>query len=559
MSGKRKAYLAALVVLLTLLPFISRPSTIDDKGASDDAGGVLAQLRVDHDLQHSNLGKLDPSTITLKLATFGVRQVAAALLRNKIEEYKSKENWTALEATLEQAANLQPYYVGPWRHQAWNLSYNVSVEFDNWEGRYHYVKRGIKYLIEGSEVNVHEHRLKSDLGWFTGQKFGRSDERRPFRKKFRVDSDDVYPAHEAKNRPVKLRDNWLVAVEYYDDAESIVNNGVALGTINPVVFYTQGPRAYINFAEAMGQSDEIDRIEGQNEVFADVSAAAWAQAVDKWSGLGQNREIPSSSGKPVRLGADFYNDQVERGRKAAERLAELTPGVRDTIVKERVDALSKHERDLIDMYLDYSTDPPSFKSGALQPDQAIGQAVMMVRQQLLVEPQDLADGAPETVRAEAREVAALVVEAMNISREVASFREQCNYDYWLSRSEMERSPEAIAARHDQYAAAKALDTGDLASSKKLYEDAFVKWREMMTKYPAFEGDVILEEELFDAVGMYADVARQLGVPPAEDLALKDWLMTKPRIFEQFMSPDDFQSRRQEMQETQRKQPGGATP
>ena len=71
-SGKRLAYLGALVALLVPLSVLGRPSTITARGERDDVGGVLAQIRDEYRLQHSNLGDLDPSTITLKLATFDV-------------------------------------------------------------------------------------------------------------------------------------------------------------------------------------------------------------------------------------------------------------------------------------------------------------------------------------------------------------------------------------------------------------------------------------------------------------------------------------------------------
>ena len=68
------------------------------------------------------------------------------LLWEKANDYKKVEDWTNLTATLEQLAKLQPNFITFWKFQAWNLTYNVSVEFDDYHDRYYYVRRGIEFL-----------------------------------------------------------------------------------------------------------------------------------------------------------------------------------------------------------------------------------------------------------------------------------------------------------------------------------------------------------------------------------------------------------------------------
>ena len=93
-----------------------------------------------------NLGEVDPASETIKLATLGLRGVAVNLLWEKANYYKKAEDWTNLTATLEQLAKLQPNFITFWKFQAWNLTYNVSVEFDDYRDRYYYVRRGIEFL-----------------------------------------------------------------------------------------------------------------------------------------------------------------------------------------------------------------------------------------------------------------------------------------------------------------------------------------------------------------------------------------------------------------------------
>ncbi len=109
-------------------------------------GGKLAQLRKEYKLAQVNLGEVDPASETIKLATLGLRGVAVNLLWEKANYYKKVEDWTNLTATLEQLAKLQPNFITFWKFQAWNLTYNVSVEFDDYHDRYYYVRRGIEFL-----------------------------------------------------------------------------------------------------------------------------------------------------------------------------------------------------------------------------------------------------------------------------------------------------------------------------------------------------------------------------------------------------------------------------
>ncbi len=115
-------------------------------------------------LAQVNLGEVDPASETIKLATLGLRGVAVNLLWEKANYYKKIEDWTNLTATLEQLAKLQPNFITFWKFQAWNLTYNVSVEFDDYHDRYYYVRRGIQFLQEGEHYNVRQSATALGLG-----------------------------------------------------------------------------------------------------------------------------------------------------------------------------------------------------------------------------------------------------------------------------------------------------------------------------------------------------------------------------------------------------------
>ena len=181
---RKVMYLCGIAALLIPLALISAPATKADAG-----GGVLTRMRRDERLSQAQLGKIDPASASMTLATLGMRGIAANRLWAQSEKYKRTENWDAFKATLNQISKLQPNFVSVWQYQSWNISYNVSVEFDNYKHRYHWVKKGVDYLIEGNEYNRNDPMLLWDTGWFFGHKLGRADEYRQFRKLFREDQD----------------------------------------------------------------------------------------------------------------------------------------------------------------------------------------------------------------------------------------------------------------------------------------------------------------------------------------------------------------------------------
>src|SRR5262249_30025439 len=156
-------------------------------------------------------------------------------LWDKSNEYKKREDWDNLSATLEQIARLQPNFITVWEHQAHNMSYNVSVEFDDYRQRYHWVKKGIDYLIDGTEFNRNEPKLLWFVGWMVGQKIGRSDERVQFRRMFRDDKEfhSLFARHgidvQVAKGPDGKPDNWLASRLWYERSIQAHRDGGSIG------------------------------------------------------------------------------------------------------------------------------------------------------------------------------------------------------------------------------------------------------------------------------------------------------------------------------------------
>ena len=112
---------------------------------------------------------------TIKLATLGMRGVAADILWLKAGKYQMKKDWTNLSATLEQITKVQPNFIEPWIHQGWNISYNVSVSFDLPKDKYYWLMQGIRFLEDGVKHNDREPRLLAEIAWYISYKLGKDD------------------------------------------------------------------------------------------------------------------------------------------------------------------------------------------------------------------------------------------------------------------------------------------------------------------------------------------------------------------------------------------------
>ncbi len=147
-------------------------------------GGVLAQYRDKNGLSQTELGEVDPMSVTVVLGTLGMRGVGSTLLWTAANEQQMKKDWTSLRATLDLISKFQPHSIEVWRFQAWNLSYNVSVAFDDYHDKFYWVIEGLNFMLDGIHLNEKVPRLYWDMGWFISNKIGRADEAKYYRRLF---------------------------------------------------------------------------------------------------------------------------------------------------------------------------------------------------------------------------------------------------------------------------------------------------------------------------------------------------------------------------------------
>ncbi|HKD36499.1 MAG TPA: hypothetical protein VKB78_06850, partial [Pirellulales bacterium] len=329
-------YIVAIAVLIVPLHMLGLPAS------KDTPGGKLAEIRRDYGLSEANLGEIDASAETIKLATLGLRGVAVNILWEKANYYKKIEDWTSFGTVLEQISKLQPHFYTVWDFQAHNLTYNTSVEFDDYKDRFDWVIRGINFLKEGKEKNTNDRdprftdsRITARLGWFLSNKIGKADEHRQYRRLFKEDDgffagDKYFP-----NRPRDRRDNWLVGADYFDLASKEVGQG-APPPKTPVLFYSQYAMALIYYADAL----ESDSTAGETPHFGQVAEQAWRSALKAWEEFGR-KDLPCVYGSFIRL--DALDDLVAREAQIEARLRTIMPGEMGEFLAEKGNNLSEEE------------------------------------------------------------------------------------------------------------------------------------------------------------------------------------------------------------------------
>ncbi len=471
-SGFRNKLIYLMVMIAMLIPLylLGQPAG----GSSGDGGGQLTQMRTKYNIAESELGDINPASETMKLASLGLRGVAATLLWSKANEYKVNHEWDRLKATLNNIALLQPHYEKVWEFQAHNLSYNVSAEFDDYRQRYSMVREGIEYLTRGVEQNRKASRLVWYTGWFYGQKIGMSDEKRQFRRLF---SDDK-PQHEELREsniavdspdargPDGKPDNWLVGRQWLLYGYNLVDSGVKIRNQTPINYYQTGPKWRIKHAEAIESEGVLD----------DRAKSAWQQAADDWQSFGQ-RSVPTTSPFTIKLGSILELDQQRQAlTKQLMDLAGETYRAEEKLLR---DGLNDQEREALAI-------PPEERT------QEQGMLAMQLEVRLKPMWSRVARKAPEKVRLRAIQLAGELADVEARYQKTDSYRGQVNYEYWQTLCTAEQEDRTVEARRLLFDAEKANADADIDQAIQKYEQAFAMWAEIIDDFP-----VLLQDELSD--------------------------------------------------------------
>ncbi len=524
-SRRRKwIYGVSMIVLIIALFALSVPATLGTKEAKGQPGGVLAQYRDQHGLSQTELGQIDPTSETIRLATLGMRGIAGTTLWWKANQYQMKKDWTRLRATLDQISKLQPHSILVWRYQAWNLSYNVSVAFDDYHDKFYWVIEGLNYMLDGVKANDHEPRLYWDMAWFISNKIGRDDTAKYYRRLFRGERDAqgndppdyVMEFREHFSPPPdpargiaggfplgsNLNDNWHVGKAWFKAAEDRIDpprypvRGMA-----PVIFYSDAPTC---------QFYNPDNLQ-KDGIFRQVAQQAWKQSEKEWYEFGE-QSIDTSY--DVRVQLNRKEELFDSAEEKKDQLDALAPGVREELEKEKRPNLVPEERAVWDVYraaLDKYKQAKKNRRGGknerplLQPSLDVS-----LRDRAEARPDEIARRSPQAHHKDAAKLEKEIENDEQLILFINRERSKVNFDFWRTRSWAEQTEDCIGARKAIHNGDVAFAKGDLIRARPEYERGLRGWRKVLDhlEFNSLVEDVSLGGDLLDVIRHYQKCLEQ---------------------------------------------------
>ena len=439
-----------------------------------------------------------------------MRGVAANILWTKANEYKKKEDWSNMMATVDTIVRLQPHFISVWRFQAWNVAFNVSVEWDDYRDRYYWVVRGVKFLQGGTLVNKTEPTLPWDVGWIISQKMGKSDEREHFRKLF-VQDDEFHG-----NRPMAERDSWLVGKVYYREAQQVLaqrketQRGEDIKGINPVTFHAEAPLNQIYYASALVAEGTFDQ----------KARLAWVRGLREWAGTqpednSYGQTLLKSPAGLIRL--NDYDKYMNEANEMLEKLEALAPaGLVESLLAPKRANLTKQQLAALDI-------PPQKRTASQQLFALAAQEIIALT------PKELVDAFPADKKAEATKLAIEAERLQNLGYWVSQRRDIVNFVYWRTRCEAEQTRNALSAHRFLFNAGVAAPQARFEEAQDDFEEGFEHWRLVLEQFPLLLRDQITAEDMIEHIRKYQKTLGHLdekfpirGYGLAANTEITDW-------------------------------------
>lgn len=229
------------------------------------------------------LSDMPSKAVTLILG--GFRGPYVVYLWIKVEEEKHEKVHFNLIDRYTKIAALQSDYPEMWVFHAWNLAWNVSVQWQSLERKYQWIRRGAEFLREGHRKNPHSARILAELGRLYSEKLGRSREAFYYAERVREEEG---------------RSPFLIAYEWYDLARQVNDRYDSLGRgLSKPVTYSQACHNLSYYARELTQeaydafkvsvdARAADRQADARSAFArgmdrlDRAIDAWAWARREW-------------------------------------------------------------------------------------------------------------------------------------------------------------------------------------------------------------------------------------------------------------------------------------
>ncbi len=469
---RKIAYIAGIVLLLGPLFALGSPKS-----------GMIGQLRTKYKMGQANLGKLDPTSESMRLASLGMKGIAATILWLRADYYKEEKYFDRFSATLNQIALLQPHFISVWQHQAHNLSYNVAPEFEDYRQRYEWIKKGVDYLIRGTKYNDRKPILQYDLGHYLGNKLGKADEHVQYRALYSKDiefhkylRDQGLSGIETSALGYDQRpDNWLTGKLWFEQAVALYEAGASIKK-SPHLLLSYGPLWQMYYAEAI-----------ESEGILDSSAQfAWKQAGIEWAVFGtkslyqyrQSRDLTLLSNKLAYAEIESLQNRFE----------EITVGAKE----KAIESLRKGFPSTMLVVLDKPAHERTPQEDVVFEN---------VSSRLVPNPQQIASQLPANLQLEGVELGRKIAFLKEFARETDSYRGQVNYGYWEDRAKAEQRDDMLEARRLMFEADQFINQADVKGALESYEKAWTRWAQVFARYPAMISEEV-GDDVIKSVGRY---------------------------------------------------------
>ncbi|MCR9117023.1 MAG: hypothetical protein NXI22_08790 [bacterium] len=497
-------YLSIIVLLLFPLYWLGAPPTAQTEDIDSDASvmqtlggiGVLSRMRRREDLAQVDLGDIDPASETMKLSCFGLHGLAVNMLWSQAHEYKKRKDFDHMYLVLKQIAKLQPNFLSVWEFQSHNVSYNVSVDYDDYRQRYHWVRKGILFMLGGVRHNRRDTKMVTTVGLYTGLKIGTADEKDQYRRLYKED----FEFHDAMVPYIPIYsediDNWMAAYLWYKQAEEMVrNDGVPIRGPDPVMFYRMTPMQFFNYGAALYREADPEE--------AETARIAWGDGNRMWVDEYGKRSLRTSYGVPIVLeDKEEIDANIE---KLTEELSNLAPGVKEKLAAEHLKSLSTVERE-------------AYEKAPEQRSAAETEAMPRIEAKLKVSPEEIAEALPDDVKVAARALATKISYEVRRAQQIEHYRGVVNYVYWRQRSASEAEEETKSARGHVFRAKQFLAEAKLNEAIAEFEQAWKDWDVVFRRHVNLVED-ITKQDLVDDIRAYRQALEAAELEFPKDFVL----------------------------------------
>jgi hypothetical protein len=531
-STTRKFIYFGLIVALFTVSLVHRKTIINAR-----ADELL--------LRDLGRGKADLTDSALRLTLSGARGIAVTSLWLSAMDKQKRHEWNELEVLVDSLTRLQPRFTSPWLFQSWNLAFNVAVECDRPRDKYYYVTRGITLLARGEEKNdpgqarppqpwPANPEMRYSVGFYYQLKLGQSDEAKTMRCLF--DLSCIPPA--ARNpEQFRIIRNGRPEVDLAKFREFCEKYPRLVRRLRERLKDFEKPEAIVEFladnkdipgrAEDRTKLDEDSRLDEFPALPPQSAKSEWPYPDWRSEVLGDDNEdfdvyicmrawytyaqipLPPQNPEPS------VDDEKYRFERLKHRLPRMT-----TVIfrgyparAEEYFANQLQQDGWFDesgwVITDWFKDLPSQSKS---PDLRVGDGRKKYSSQAAwIKAYEMYfaygknnglywDRAQRRLYEEEAARDGPGSPAANKVQASASARQLTNFDDFLFKTRVERTPEAIAARMVIYETERDQSNPDIATV--YYEKVLPQWLDLLLRYPEFRQISEIQEDSYDLEAKY---------------------------------------------------------